>query len=103
MPVVTTSGDQSNPRHCKERKRRAIQPISSGAFLDCFAEPSSGGFARTRWLTMTVSAAPDRWHGDLIERAGLLVDFRAVAEFQILAQADAHFAEPLAVAGDGNP
>src|ERR1700759_1174252 len=45
-------------------------------------------------------AAPDRRHGDLIERAGLLVDLRALAESQIvLVQADSYFAEPLAVTG----
>jgi len=53
-----------------------------------------------RWAEL---AAPDRRHGDLIERAGLLVDLRAIAEFQVLAHADAHFAQSLAVAGHGDP
>src|SRR4249919_2221455 len=41
-------------RHCEERSDEAIQAVSAGRSLDCFAEPVIGPrFARTRWLAMT--------------------------------------------------
>src|SRR4051812_20090856 len=48
-------------------------------------------------------SAADRRHDDLRPFAAAPLQFGAIAELQvILAQADAHFAEPLAVAGHGN-
>src|SRR5260370_23870435 len=45
------------------------------------------------------SATPYRRHRHLVAPAGAAVDFFAVAELQVLAQADAHLAEPVLVAG----
>src|SRR6185437_14099727 len=39
-------------------------------------------------------AAPHRWHRHLVAPAATAIDFLACAELQILAEADAHFAEP---------
>ncbi len=48
-------------RHCEERSDEAIQSVSSGGYLDCFAEPVIGPrFARTRWLAMTTESASIR-------------------------------------------
>src|SRR5207244_10398534 len=46
--------------------------------------------------------APHRRHQHLVAAAGAAVDLLAGAELQVLAQADPHFAEPLAVAGGRN-
>src|SRR5260370_8822510 len=42
---------------------------------------------------------PHRRHRHLVAPAGAAVDFLAGAELQVLAQADAHLAEPVLVAG----
>ena len=61
------------------------------------------GHGRIRKVTATVSAprratAAHRRHHELVAAAGARVDFRAIAELQVLADADAHFVEPPAVA-----
>ena len=48
---------------------------------------------------MTSSPAPHRRHLDLVAAAGAAIDFLAGAELQILAHAEAHFAQARLVAG----
>src|SRR6516162_1579838 len=53
-------------------------------------------------VSRTRSAAANRRHQHLVAPAGAAIDLVAGAELQILAHADAHFAQTRPVAGDGN-
>jgi len=96
---VTTSRGESN-RHSGAMQSielwGAVAPLRiSGFRVRCCTSPRNDGGRRTY---------PPRTGGisTWSRRQARRVDFLAGAELQILAQADPHFAEPLAVAGGGD-